>query len=271
MSARPPDPDGLRYQRYWEPVLTPPGQRLLDRLDVEPSVLLDLGAGTGSLAFAAADRWSTAAIIGLDASGAMLSVARHRALVGPAGAADRFTWLAADSAAIPLDAASVDLVMSGFMLQLVDDRSAVLGEVRRVLRPGGVLALVTWTGDELQMAADDAFDAVVLELGLDEPLEGAAEPRSTDYRSVDEAASELLAAGFVEVDARADLLHHAWTREEYLRFKRCFDELELYEALEPGQRDRLEAEVQRRWSDLPGSAFELHGTLVSAVARKPAG
>ena len=43
------DPDGLRYLEHWEPVLSDAAQRTLDRLGSTPSVLLDLGAGTGSL------------------------------------------------------------------------------------------------------------------------------------------------------------------------------------------------------------------------------
>ncbi len=185
MSTRPPDPDSLRYERYWAPVLAGPAQRLLERVVDAPGVCLDIGAGTGTLTLAAAGRWPRVRIISLDASAGMLSVARgHAAELCPADA-QRFDWLAADAAAMPLADGSVDLAVSSFALQVVDDRRAVLAEARRVLRSGGQLAFVTWIADDLSLAADDAFDGVVAELGLGGAAVGFRPARTTDYASLE--------------------------------------------------------------------------------------
>ena len=37
MNVPPPDPDSLRYSRYWEPVLAGPAARLLERIEADPA------------------------------------------------------------------------------------------------------------------------------------------------------------------------------------------------------------------------------------------
>ena len=210
MSAS-PDPDGLLYAEHWEPVLAAPSAQLLERVaarvqvaGIEARLILDVGAGTGSLALAAAERWPTATIVGLDASAGMLSVARHRAEARWPGRSDRFRWLAAEAAAIPLEDASVDLAVSSFVLQLVADRRAVLSEVRRVLRPGSVLGFVTWQRDDDWLAPDVEFDEAVYDLDLDEPEADARTPAEREYESPEEAAADLRASGFVDIAGGAD-------------------------------------------------------------------
>lgn len=268
MSERPPDPDGLRYARYWEPVLAAAAQRTLERIAPPPDRFLDLGAGTGALTLAAATRWPAASVVALDASAGMLSVARHRA-ADRDGPPARFTWLAADAADIPLDGASVDAAASAFMLQLVDDRPRVLREVRRVLRPGGRFAFVTWLADELELPADEHFIDALDALEIEDPVDEASfrSPRPRDYRSLEQAHDELVAAGFSDVTVSADTLCYRWTPESYLAYKVEFDERELFESLEAGTQERLREEFRRRLAGLPDSAFELRGPLVAAVAR----
>ena len=270
MSAPQPDPEGLRYSRYWEPVLAGPATRMLQRIEASPDDYLDIGAGTGSLTLATAERWPASRIISLDASAGMLSVARHRVATAPtADDPGRFEWLVADAAAIPLEDESVDVVTSAFMLQLVADRPRVLREVRRVLRPGGLFGLVTWIADELGLEADDGFDEVVAELGLDGANDGFRPARTTDYKSVDEAEAELRAAGFSAVDAREEVLRYAWTRADYLEFKRRFDDHELFDSLSDSDRTRLSDAVRARWEPLADDAFAVSGPLVSALACRP--
>ncbi len=154
MHERPPDPDALRYAHHWEPLLAGPARRALARIDGEPAVFLDVGAGTGGLMAAAAERWPMARIVALDATAAMLSVGQRRLAQERPAELDRFEWLAADALDMPLEDGSIDAALSSFVLQLVDDRPALLAEVRRVLRPGGTLSVVTWLADELVVGAD---------------------------------------------------------------------------------------------------------------------
>jgi SAM-dependent methyltransferase len=275
---------GLRYLRCWEPVLAAPGERLIEEVarsepassghpaDAGPGraaparTILDLGTGSGGLAVAAARRWPAARVIGLDASAAMLSAARYRA----AGRdAERLEWLLADAAAVPLADATVDIVLTGFMLQLVPDRLAVLREAGRLLRPGGHLGLVGWLQDDARLAPDEEFDEAVYDLRLEEPEGARAAEAAGDFEDPDEAAADLTAAGFEAVRAWPEQLAFAWTREAYLDFKERFDEAELFDALSAADRCRLRERLRLRWSRLPDDAFVLRAPVVMATARHP--
>jgi SAM-dependent methyltransferase len=280
-----PDPAGQRYAQYWEPILRGPGRRLLDRVAsrseaaaalergasrgvADPHLVLDVGAGTGALALAAAARWPRARVIAVDASPAMLSVARHRqAADAPASTTNAPEWLVADAAALPLADESVDVALSAFMLQLVPARGAVLAELHRVLRAGGSLGLATWLADDRLMAADVEFDEAVYDLGIEDP-EPAGEEPSGDLATPDELRDELEAAGLVTVETQVEELVHAWSPAAYLDFKERYDEWDLFSSLAPHDRSRLRERVRARWRHLPEAAFTLRAPIVRATARR---
>jgi SAM-dependent methyltransferase len=269
-----PDPDGLLYAEHWEPVLVAPSGRLIERLEERlgggvPAVILDVGSGTGSLALAAAERWPDAGIVGLDASVGMLSVARHRAGARWRELDGRFRWHAADAAAMPLGDASIDLAVSSFVLQLVDDRRAVLREIGRVLRPDGLLGFVTWLRDDAWMAPDAEFDEAVYDLELEDPEGDARGSTEQEYESPEEAAADLAATGFTGIEVRLDTLEFGWQRADYLAFKVEYDERDLLDSLTPTDRARVLASVEERWTALPDDAFILRAPLVSATACRP--
>ena len=269
MHERPLDPDALRYAHHWEPLLAGPARRALARIDVEPAVFLDVGAGTGGLVASAAERWPRARIVALDATAAMLSVGRWRLAQERPAELDRFEWLAADALDMPLEDGSVDAVLSSFVLQLVDDRAALLAEMRRVLRPGGALSIVTWQADELAVGADAVFDELVRETSPTSPQDPLRPSRAGDDQTADELADELVAAGYRDIEVIGDALHHAWSREGYLEHKQHYDERDLFESLEDAARKALLDSLRRRWATLPDAAFELHAPLLAATARRP--
>ncbi len=259
------DPDPLRYLRHWEPVLAGPARRTLDQIASEPATLLDLGAGTGCLTLSALERWPAARVLALDASGAMLAVARSRVAGADGGRVD---WLPADAADIPLDDTSVDAAVCSFLLGVVDDRPAVLSEARRVLRPGGEFSFVTWLADDLALPADAAYHEVLGDIDDDEE-EGLRSSRSGDYSTLEQARDELAATGFTDVEVVRDELRYVWTAESYLEFKLGYDDHERIDTLDAAERVRLSAELSDRLADLPPEAFEVHGPLVAATARRP--
>ncbi len=120
---------------------------LLDRLEVvriEPTVVLDLGAGTGHASLALKRRYRGAQVVALDLAPGMLQEAGRRQTL-----LRRFRRVCADAAALPLGTDSVDLVFSNLMLQWCNDPDAVFGECRRVLKPGGLLTFTTFGPDTL--------------------------------------------------------------------------------------------------------------------------
>lgn len=94
--------------------------------------VLDLAGGTGDISFAIRARG--AAVVLSDINPAMLGVGRDRAL--DAGLAD-IPVIAADAEHLPFPDRHFDAVTMAFGLRNCTDKSAVLREARRVLRPGG--------------------------------------------------------------------------------------------------------------------------------------
>jgi SAM-dependent methyltransferase len=107
---------------------------------VEPgSVVLDLGCGAGTdLLIAAQMTGSAGRAIGVDMTATMLE--RARASAGEMGLANVELHEALIES-LPLEDASVDVVISNGVIDLVPDKDAVFDEIDRVLRPGGRLQL----------------------------------------------------------------------------------------------------------------------------------
>lgn len=125
--------------------------RLLARLEVvrlKPRVILDLGCGTGYDARQLSKRYPRAYLLGLDIAEAMTRRARRKS-----GLWNRLTGRCAftcgNAEHIPLAATSVDMVVSNLALQWCDPPT-VFAEVKRVLRPGGLLMFATFGPDTLR-------------------------------------------------------------------------------------------------------------------------
>ena len=101
--------------------------------------VLDLGSGAGFNALLAVRVVGPAGhVIGVDMTPEMLERARRNAEV--AGAAN-VEFRAGRIEALPVDDASVDVVISNCVINLVPDKPAAFREVARVLRPGGRMAV----------------------------------------------------------------------------------------------------------------------------------
>ena len=105
---------------------------------IEPgAVVLDLGCGAGTdLLIAAQMTGPTGRVIGVDMTASMLD--RARASADEMGI-DNFELHESLIESLPLDDASVDVVISNGVIDLVPDKDAVFAEIDRVLRPGGRL------------------------------------------------------------------------------------------------------------------------------------
>ena len=132
--------------------------------------VLDLAAGIGDTGFLAAELIEPGGtLITSDVVPEMLSAAQRRAeALGIRNV--RFKQIDA-SQPIDLEAASIDVVLCRWGYMLMDDPETALRETRRVLRPGGRVALAAWTGAE-----DNPWSALPIELLLDRGLIDPIEP-----------------------------------------------------------------------------------------------
>jgi demethylmenaquinone methyltransferase/2-methoxy-6-polyprenyl-1,4-benzoquinol methylase len=143
-------------------VMTAGLDRSWRRLTVEAVVqpgdrVLDACCGTGDLAVAAEREGGI--VTGLDFSPAMLERARRKA--------ETVTWAEGDLLALPFEEGSFDAATVGFGLRNVEDIETALRELRRVLRPGGRLAIleITMPRGALRPFFSLWFDRIVPLLG----------------------------------------------------------------------------------------------------------
>jgi ubiquinone/menaquinone biosynthesis C-methylase UbiE len=113
-----------------------PAHAALERVD-PPRRALDLGTGTGTVAFEVARRWPEAEVVGADLAPAMLAEARRKT---PPELADRVRFDEADAERLPYADEWFDLVTLANMIPFFD-------ELDRVVSPGGWLVFA-WSGGD---------------------------------------------------------------------------------------------------------------------------
>jgi SAM-dependent methyltransferase len=119
---------------------TSSGKALLGRLGVAPHErVLDIACGTGNAALAAASLGAT--VTGIDFAPQLLAQARARALA--AGLTVQFDE--GDAEELPYADGTFDLVVSAFGVMFTSVPTRAAAELLRVCRPGGRIALLSWT------------------------------------------------------------------------------------------------------------------------------
>ncbi len=170
---------------------------------------LDVACGTGdlteALAAAGAER-----VIGLDFTPQMLEVARQRAMkLGGTRRADRITYIQGDAQRLPMEDASVDVVTIAFGIRNVLDPGKAIGEFRRVLRPGGRVAILEFS--EPAFGPARWFNRVYCEQVMPRTATLIARDKSGAYKylpksvatfmSRGEMCDRLRGAGFTQIES----------------------------------------------------------------------
>ncbi|MEA2199421.1 MAG: hypothetical protein QOI89_17 [Solirubrobacteraceae bacterium] len=170
---------------------------MVDALALQPGErVLELAAGLGEAGMLAAELVAPmGGVIVSDQAEAMLAGARKRAAdLGLSNV--EFQVLNAEWIDLPL--ASVDAVLCRWGYMLMADPAAALAETRRVLRPGGRVALAVWEAIQLNPWALLPAQELIERGVVPPPPEGQPGPFALGSRA---RVSELLAeAGFVEID-----------------------------------------------------------------------
>lgn len=123
---------------YWR-------RRLVRRVAAEkPRGVVDLATGSGDVAFALARALGPQVrITGMDFCEPMLEQARQKQTALPYAAGVAFTF--GDALKLPLEDESVDVVTVAFGVRNFEDRPQGLGEILRVLKPGGCLCVLEFS------------------------------------------------------------------------------------------------------------------------------
>jgi ubiquinone/menaquinone biosynthesis C-methylase UbiE len=113
----------------------------LDRMAIDTrSDVLDLGCGTGIAGRAIASRPDfKGSVLGIDLSDHLVDTATR--LAGSEGLGDRVTFKVGQSQTLDLPPASFDAVIAHTLFSHLDEPAKVLAEMRRVLRPDGVIGI----------------------------------------------------------------------------------------------------------------------------------
>ena len=183
---------GEGYERYVGRWSTRVARVFLDWLGLPPGLRwLDVGSGTGALTAEILDRCDPESVVGVEPSDGFLADAKARL-------GDRAEFFRGSAEALPLADASVDVTVSGLVLNFVPDARAAVAEAKRVTRGGGSIAAYVWDYVGHMQLMRYFWDAAV-ELDADAPDEGARFPISDPGR-----LEELFAgAGLIGPHARS--------------------------------------------------------------------
>ena len=189
-------PGWERWRAQLAEALTPVREWLIRELAPQPGeTVLELGAGTGETGFAAAAiLGDNGRLISTDFSPEMVEVARRR---GNELALGNVDYRVIDAERIELDSGSVDGALCQSAYMLAADPAVALAETRRVLRPGGRLALSVWGAPERNPWASIG-GMILIERGHMPPPEPGA-PGVFSMASEERTRALLDGAGFRSV------------------------------------------------------------------------
>lgn len=130
---------GSAYERYvgrWSRLVA---RDFLAWLDVPAGRRwLDVGCGTGALSQTVLERGAPSTLVGIDTSAGFVNHARDH-ISDP-----RASFRVGDAQALPFEDAAFDAAVSGLVLNFVPDPARMVGAMRRVVKPGGVVAAYVW-------------------------------------------------------------------------------------------------------------------------------
>lgn len=155
---------------------------------------LDVGCGTGALSEAILALAAPARVEGVDPSAAYIAHVRARV------ADPRARFLEGDAERLPQAVASVDVAVSGLVLNFVPHPEAALAEMARVVRPGGTVGAYVWDYAGQMDLMRYFWDAAV---ALDPNAAHLDEGRRFPICRPDALAGLFRAAGLVHVETRA--------------------------------------------------------------------
>src|SRR5215470_2957079 len=193
----------IAYEEVLVPRLFEPwALQLLDECNLRPNaVVLDVATGPGTVARLAAKRiGSGGRVVATDISRPMLDVANSKPSSSDSAP---ITYIESPAAPLGVESAAFDFVVCQQGLQFFPDRLAAITEMRRALRPGGQLAIATWS-----RIGENPFYAA-LHAALRESVPGDLADRLLapfSWPDAQDLKNTVEAAGFHEIRVRSATL-----------------------------------------------------------------
>lgn len=251
--------------RQWA---APVAHWMLDAVDLQPGQrVLELAAGLGETGMLAAELVAPmGSVIVSDQAEAMLAGARSRAAEL---AVPNIEFRVLNAEWIDLPVASLDAVLCRWGYMLMADPATALAETRRVLRPGGRVALAVWDAIEQNPWALLPGRELAERYGVERP---AAAPGPFALSSPERVAELLQQAGFSEVRVEAVELgrsHESFEElwEVTLDLSRHFHDAVLERPQE--EIAQIKASLAERFAPYAGAdgRLEVPGRTLVAVAQ----
>jgi SAM-dependent methyltransferase len=235
-------------------------EHLCDTADLQAGWrVLDVATGTGNAAIAAARHGCTA--VGVDYVPALLERGRARA----AAEGLEVDLREGDAEALPFPDASFDAATSVFGTMFAPDHARTAAELLRVVRPGGTIALASWTPESF---IGELFRTVAAHVpppaGVQSPMLWGTEAH----------LRELFGEGISCLELRERTFTFRFhSPEEFVAFfgRWYGPTLKAFAALEGDARDALEADLvalARRFDRLGDGATAIPATYTEAVATR---
>jgi SAM-dependent methyltransferase len=249
------DAHAAAYRELWAPTLRLASVRLFRDLTGKPvRRAVDIGTGVGALWSDLRTALPEAFLVGLDRSAGMLRLAPPQ-----------MARVVANARALPLESASVDLALLVFMLFHLPDPIEGIKEARRVVRPGGFVATVTW-GSNLASPATRIWTDC-----LDQH---DAAPPDPDLKARDEMLDTpekmnalLRSAGFVAVRAWSEPLVTVISLEHLFKLKtRMGSEKARFDSLDGTTQKRCTARARQHLEKLTDADFIATAEIIYAIA-----
>lgn len=258
------DGAATRYDREGPSIFRVFGARLIDWMGIEQgSRVLDVSTGTGAVLIPAAQRVGVdGSVVGIDLSSGMLVQAEKNALEG---GITNYQLRGMDAEHLEFSDNSFDVVTCGFSLFFFPSMQFALGEMRRVLKPGGKLGVSVFgrtppsfePGWRLFAEQAQAYGVAV------------RVPQRVAYTQ-EELVSLLMSSNFLDVATQTEMFDAVYpTKEDWWAFQLTLATRAVILRMPSEMREKFKAEYfDKLHPFFRGDGLHLPVPVVYAVARK---